>query len=53
VRLNVIKLRRKNQGLGVELLSNSCIGLRSESLASFELLRGNPARLRTKREYFF
>ena len=53
VRLNVIKLRRKKQRLGVELLGNSCIGLGPESLTSFELLRGNSAGLRTKREYLF
>ena len=34
-RLDVTKLRLKQQGLGVEFLSNGGLGLRREGLASF------------------
>jgi len=49
-RLDVTKLRLKQQGLGVELLGNGGLGLRWERLASFEPLCRDPARFRPKRE---
>src|SRR5271168_5060623 len=49
-RLDVIKLRLKQPGLGVEFLSDSGIGLRWESLTSFELLCGDPSRFCPQRK---
>lgn len=44
--LDVFKVRPKQHGLSVEFLSDSGIGLRGESLTSFELLCSDPARFR-------
>src|SRR5271156_935105 len=49
-RLDVIKLRLKQPGLGAKFLSDSGIRLRWQSLTLFELLCGDPARFRAQRK---